>query len=135
MSEANVEIIRRHYEREAEAFRGGNVRAFLEEFRYDQGVLEAGEEEGAFVEGGWHGRDGVTAFLEMAGPDVLRAASSDEDGRMLARLGYIAGPNHLLALDRARLAAFKALADGVRLWRSELLAYFDEPTTDGYAEG
>ena len=32
MSKANVEIIRRHYEREAEAFRGGDVRAFLEEF-------------------------------------------------------------------------------------------------------
>ena len=30
MSEANVEIIRRHYEREAEAFRAGDVRAFLE---------------------------------------------------------------------------------------------------------
>ncbi len=30
MSEANVEIIRRHYELEAEAFRGGDVRAFLE---------------------------------------------------------------------------------------------------------
>jgi hypothetical protein len=32
MSEANVEIIRRHYEREAEAFRGGDGRAFLDEF-------------------------------------------------------------------------------------------------------
>ena len=32
MSEANVEIIRRHHKREAEAFRGGDVRAFLEEF-------------------------------------------------------------------------------------------------------
>ena len=30
MSEANVEIIRRHYELEAAAFRGGDVRAFLE---------------------------------------------------------------------------------------------------------
>jgi hypothetical protein len=30
MPEANVEIIRRHYELEAEAFRGGDVRAFLE---------------------------------------------------------------------------------------------------------
>ena len=29
-SDANVEIIRRHYELEAEAFRGGDVRAFLE---------------------------------------------------------------------------------------------------------
>ncbi len=26
-------------------------------------------------------------------------------------------------------------AQGVRLWREELLAYFDEPTTNGYAEG
>jgi hypothetical protein len=32
ISEANVDIVRRHYEREAEAFRGGDVRAFLEEF-------------------------------------------------------------------------------------------------------
>ena len=30
MSEANVEIIRRHYELKAEAFRGGDVRASLE---------------------------------------------------------------------------------------------------------
>ena len=30
MSEANVEIIRRHYERDAEEFRGGDVGAFLE---------------------------------------------------------------------------------------------------------
>jgi hypothetical protein len=26
------------------------------------------------------------------------------------------------------LLAFSAFADGIRLWRSELLAYFDEPT-------
>lgn len=57
MSEANVEIIRRPYKREAEAFRGGDVCAFLEEFWDDQGVLEASEEEGDFVEGGWHGFD------------------------------------------------------------------------------
>ena len=30
MSDANVEIIRRHYDLKAEAFRGGDVRAFLE---------------------------------------------------------------------------------------------------------
>jgi hypothetical protein len=52
VSEANVEIIRRHYEREAEAFRGGDVRAFLEEFWDHQGVLEAGEEEGLSKEAG-----------------------------------------------------------------------------------
>jgi hypothetical protein len=50
MFEENVRTIRRHYEREAEAFRGGDVRAFLEEFGYDRGIVEAGEEEGALVE-------------------------------------------------------------------------------------
>jgi transposase len=33
------------------------------------------------------------------------------------------------------LPAFTAFADGVRLWRAELLAYFDDRTTNGYAEG
>jgi len=41
----------------------------------------------------------------------------------------------LTAVDRAGLPAFDAFAKGVRLWRHELLAYFDEPTTNGYAEG
>jgi transposase len=41
----------------------------------------------------------------------------------------------LEAVACAQLPAFTAFADGVRLWRSELLAYFNEPTTNGYAEG
>lgn len=41
----------------------------------------------------------------------------------------------LLAVDHAGLPAFDAFAKGIRLWRKELLAYFDEPTTNGYAEG
>ena len=41
----------------------------------------------------------------------------------------------LLAVDHASLPAFEAFAKGIRLWRTELLAYFDEPTTNGYAEG
>jgi transposase len=41
----------------------------------------------------------------------------------------------LAAVERAQLPAFTAFAEGVRLWRAELLAYFDEPTTNGYAEG
>ena len=41
----------------------------------------------------------------------------------------------LAAVDRAGLPAFDAFAKGIRLWRDELLAYFDEPTTNGYAEG
>jgi transposase len=36
-------------------------------------------------------------------------------------------------VDRAQLPAFTAFADGVVLWRAELLAYFDESTTNGYA--
>ena len=41
----------------------------------------------------------------------------------------------LAAVERAGLPAFDAFAKGVRLWCEELLAYFDEPTTNGYAEG
>jgi transposase len=41
----------------------------------------------------------------------------------------------LTAVERAQLPAFTAFAAGVRLWRTELLAYFDKPTTNGYAEG
>jgi transposase len=41
----------------------------------------------------------------------------------------------LAAVDRAQLPAFQAFAEGIRQWRDELLAYFDEPTTNGYAEG
>jgi hypothetical protein len=76
----------------------------------------------------------VTAFLEIAGPvcPSERPRPTGTDESLATRLGYIAGPNHLLAaLDRAQLAAFKAFASG----GSELLAYFDEPTTNGYAEG
>jgi transposase len=41
----------------------------------------------------------------------------------------------LTAVDSAALPSFEAFAKGVRLWQVELLAYFDEPTTNGYAEG
>ena len=33
------------------------------------------------------------------------------------------------------LPAFASFAEGTRQWREELLAYFAEPTTNGYAEG
>jgi transposase len=61
--------------------------------------------------------------LKEAFRAICRAPDRDEAERRLERfLG-------------AELPAFSAFADGVRLWRSELLAYFDEPTTNGYAEG
>jgi transposase len=41
----------------------------------------------------------------------------------------------LAAVDRAALPAFDAFAKGIRIWQQELLAYFDEPTTNGYTEG
>lgn len=41
----------------------------------------------------------------------------------------------LAAVDRSGLKPFEAFAKGVKAWRRELLAYFDEPTTNGYAEG
>lgn len=39
------------------------------------------------------------------------------------------------AVDREALPAFSSFAEGVGAWRQELLAYFEEPTTNGYAEG
>lgn len=41
----------------------------------------------------------------------------------------------LLAVQRAGIPAFDAFATGISSWRQELLAYFDEPTSNGYAEG
>jgi transposase len=41
----------------------------------------------------------------------------------------------LAAVERAAIPPFSAFAKGVVAWRSELLAYFEEPSTNGYAEG
>ena len=41
----------------------------------------------------------------------------------------------LTAVDHARIPAFDAFAKGLAQWETELLAYFEEPTTNGYAEG
>jgi Transposase len=35
----------------------------------------------------------------------------------------------------AQIRPFDAFAKGIAQWHTELLAYFDEPTTNGYAEG
>ena len=65
--------------------------------------------------------------LKEAFRSIYKAPHCGEAERRLDRF--------LAAVDRAQLPAFSAFADGVRLWRAELLAYFDEPTTNGYAEG
>jgi transposase len=65
--------------------------------------------------------------LKEAFRSIYRAPDRPEAER---RLDHFLG-----AVERAQLPAFTAFADGVRLWRGDLLAYFDEPTTNGYAEG
>jgi transposase len=65
--------------------------------------------------------------LKEAFRSIYRATDRHEAERRL--------DHFLAAVERAQLPAFTAFADGVRLWRAELLAYFDEPTTNGYAEG
>jgi transposase len=41
----------------------------------------------------------------------------------------------LVAVEHAQLRPFMAFAKGLNEWRVEMLAYFDEQTTNGYAEG
>jgi transposase len=65
--------------------------------------------------------------LKEAFRSIYRAPDRHEAERRLERF--------LAAVEHAQLPAFTAFADGVRLWRTELLAYFDEPTTNRYAEG
>ena len=57
--------------------------------------------------------------LKEAFRSVYRASSRDEAERRL--------DHFLAAVERAQIPSFNAFADGVRPWRSELLAYFDEP--------
>jgi transposase len=65
--------------------------------------------------------------LKEAFRHIYRADSRAEAERRLDAF--------LATVDRAGLPAFDAFAKGIRIWREELLAYFDEPTTNGYAEG
>lgn len=65
--------------------------------------------------------------LKEAFRSVYRAGDRAEAERRLDAF--------LAAVDRAQIPAFTAFADGLGPWREELLAYFDQPTTNGYAEG
>ena len=65
--------------------------------------------------------------LKEAFRDIYRATTrADAEQRL---------DTFLLAVDHAGLPAFDAFAKGIRAWQQELLGYFDEPTTNGYAEG
>jgi transposase len=65
--------------------------------------------------------------LKEAFRNIYRAASRADAQQRL--------DTFYLAVDRAGLPAFDAFAKGIRSWQQELLAYFEEPTTNGYAEG
>jgi transposase len=63
--------------------------------------------------------------LKEAFRSIYRARNRTEAELRLSRF--------LAAVERSRIEPFMAFADGIRQWRTELLAYFDEPTTNGYA--
>jgi transposase len=65
--------------------------------------------------------------LKEAFRDIYRSADGAEAE---ARLEHF-----LAAVERAALPSFVSFARAVRLWREELLAYFEQPVTNGYAEG
>lgn len=65
--------------------------------------------------------------LKEAFRAIYRASDRAEAERRLERF--------LAAVERAAIPSFDAFAHGLRLWREELLAYFEEPLTNGYAEG
>jgi transposase len=65
--------------------------------------------------------------LKEAFRAIYRASSRSDAQERLQRF--------LIAVDHAGLPAFDAFAKGLVQWQTELLAYFDEPTTNGYAEG
>jgi transposase len=65
--------------------------------------------------------------LKEAFRHIYKAPTRAEAERRLDRF--------YLAVAHANLPAFNSFADGLRLWREELLAYFEEPTSNGYAEG
>jgi transposase len=65
--------------------------------------------------------------LKEAFRDVYRATDRNDAEQRLD--GFLA------AVDRAGLPSFTSFAAGVRLWRTELLNYHDQPATNGYAEG
>jgi transposase len=70
---------------------------------------------------------GAAWGLKEAFRAIYRAAERVEAEARLDRF--------LGAVEREVLPAFSSFAVGVGQWREELLAYFDEPTTNGYAEG
>ena len=135
-----LDAVRRERQREARARRpkgtrrsGQHVTWRPELYRARHRLLKASERLAS------RERRGLSELFERD-PIIAEAWGLKEAFRHI----YLAADRHeaeqrldafLAAVDRAGLPAFDAFAKGVRLWRTELLAYFDEPTTNGYAEG
>ena len=63
--------------------------------------------------------------------EIFRAICRAPDRQQAeVRLDQFLGP-----VEREMLPTFTSFAAGIRQWREERLAYFEEPTTNGYAEG
>ena len=63
--------------------------------------------------------------------EALRAvyAADDRAGAEQARARFLA------AVERSGLRPFESYAKGIAPWRQEILAYHDDPASNGYAEG
>jgi transposase len=73
-------------------------------------------------------------------PDMRRAWALKEDFRTIYRLRTRAEAEQrleafLTAAAASGFAAFVSFAHGLRKWRAEFLAYFDQRDSNGYAEG
>jgi len=73
-------------------------------------------------------------------PEMGRAWALKEDFRTLYHLSSRAEAEQrldafLTAAETSGFPAFVSFAHGLRKWRTEFLAYFDKPATNGYAEG
>jgi transposase len=73
-------------------------------------------------------------------PEMHRAWALKEDFRTIYHLGTRAEAEQrldafLTAAEASGFPAFVSFAHGLRKWRGEFLAYFDQHATNGYAEG
>jgi transposase len=137
---AALDAVRRERQRQAKARRPKGVRrsgqhaAWRPElYRARHRLLKARERLSE------HERRRLSDLFERE-PLIAEAWGLKEGFRAIYRAGDRAEAEQrleafLAAVDRADLPAFDAFAKGIRIWHQELLAYFDEPTTNGYAEG
>lgn len=135
---AALDTVRRGSQRERRAKRRGVRQAGRSGYRRElfqarHRLLKAGErltpDERRSLERLFAGEPALAEAwaLKEAFRSVYRAPDRAEAERRLERF--------LASCDRSSLRPFQAFARGLSRWRQELLAYFEEPLTNGYAEG